>query len=776
MATSLRELKEVALEHARWAVNADLEHDVQLGYTYYIETGQLLLRIVKLEPDGPEKQSFLHKAREYISRAEHLRKLCEIVWRDKTYATSRDLSNRIDYAAMLLDRANDEEKSSAYVQALDLYIAAAEILMKVVQDPDISPQLKQTAVGKAKQSIMSAERLKPIVRQINSSESTGSKSQDIVPMFNQHDLEIIKAASIVNNLIFLPWMAEDSKDTHFMASLFLDPDGLLRLSPKQQKKFLAWKRPSEFITKPQMICFVSGHSIIQETVTDCSFVASMCVAAAYEQRFRSKILTCNIHPQNFDGQPIYNPSGKYVVKIYFNGVARKIVVDDLLPVSRDGSLLCTYSSNRNELWPSILEKAYMKLMGGYDFPGSNSGSDLFMLTGWIPENIYLKEASIYNEDLWMYLFTSFHRGDNLVTIATGPMSDEEADNLGLVQNHSYAVLDIQEECGCRLVLVKNPWNRKRWTGPYSPFDKIHWTPELKKALNFDQLGALQKDDGIFWLSFDSILNIFYSIHVNWNPRNFSCQTILADNWIENPSIISDKFNISSNPQYKLEVADWNDDVTLVLSHHFSKALPENDNFCAIHIYYSNNPSRVFYPDTPDIIGVYSNSPSILVRIPPSKNQFCIVVLSQLHEWQPMTYTLQTYAHSQTQLTRLGQNHQHNFKDRGTLKTSTLKEYVTTLYQIKNETNTPFELTATFECANESPVKMKLGQATESGSWDDHELVETSGDFRHSFCFLDIKNLKGRVYILALLALPQTKEPCDFQINLSTSVPCIVSRI
>jgi calpain-7 len=84
--------------------------------------------------------------------------------------------------------------------------------------------------------------------------------------------------------------------------------------------------------------------------------------------------------------PIYNPEGKYIVKLYLNGNWRGVEVDDYLPVDDYGDPICAYS-NKGKMWVSMIEKAYLKAHGGYDFPGSNSSRDLYILTGWLPERI-----------------------------------------------------------------------------------------------------------------------------------------------------------------------------------------------------------------------------------------------------------------------------------------------------------------------------------------------------------------------------------------------------
>ena len=81
---------------------------------------------------------------------------------------------------------------------------------------------------------------------------------------------------------------------------------------------------------------VAPENVLQDLVCDCSFVSSLVIAAYHEQRFKSRLISSIIFPQGKDGRPLYNPSGKYAVRLWWNGAPRRVVVDDYLPLGRDG--------------------------------------------------------------------------------------------------------------------------------------------------------------------------------------------------------------------------------------------------------------------------------------------------------------------------------------------------------------------------------------------------------------------------------------------------------
>lgn len=175
-------------------------------------------------------------------------------------------------------------------------------------------------------------------------------------------------------------MSVDLRERFLFPLPFSDSDGLLVLAPKQRADLVHWLRLSEISDDPKIVAnaTIDYVSIKQTVVSDCSFVASLAVAALYEMRFGKALISSILYPRNAAGRPVYNPSGKYSVKLHINGVPRKVIVDDRLPVGRHNELLCSHSKNRHEFWVSILEKAYMKVMGGYDFPGSNSVSSVLI--------------------------------------------------------------------------------------------------------------------------------------------------------------------------------------------------------------------------------------------------------------------------------------------------------------------------------------------------------------------------------------------------------------
>jgi len=527
----------------------------------------------------------------------------------------------------------------------------------------------------------------PQVPVTGGSASSSGSSSGSSGMLTPSEVDVLRRTSKIHGRLFLPWVSDQKSERFNYSSSWEDPEGLLPLSLKQSSHLGGWRRPKDFVSggTPIMISQVSPLVITQDLVCDCSFVASLCITAAFERRWRKRLITGIIYPQNAAGTPIVNPSGKYLVKLWANGCERRVVVDDRLPCDRNGSLMTCYSNNKRELWVSIIEKAYMKLNGGYDFPGSNSGIDLYALTGWLPEVVSLKN-DLSNEEaskVWGRLESAHRFGDCLITIATGIMDESESERSGLVPTHAYAVLDVREvsasDAGTpnnlKLILVKNPWARKRWLGNYGASDERHWTPKLKQYLSYDNNIAKNIDNGIFWIDWLSLMKYFRSIHLNWNPQLFKYKTMVHHHWPKSQGPDNDSFNYGPNPQFTLTVDQSTNStnspatVWVLLSRHVTTKESEvnknahdargggsgtghnnsvknkemEDDFIACHIYDSTGGRRVYTPKKPMLQGVYHSDPHILARfdviMKKQKNVFTLVI-SQLRKKHGIDFTLQ----------------------------------------------------------------------------------------------------------------------------------------
>ncbi len=245
-------------------------------------------------------------------------------------------------------------------------------------------------------------------------------------------------------------------------------------------------------------------------------------------------------------KPAVSESGKYTFRMFFNGCWRQVVIDDRLPSSSsDRTIYVVDKRNPLLIWPALVEKAYLKIRGGYDFPGSNSGTDLYTLTGWIPEQIFLQTDDTDLDEIWSRIKTAYDAGDSFVTLGTGNISPEEQETLGLVKEHDYAILDMKVESGSRQFLVKNPWvDSLIWTGAgLSTTIQTH-TP------GFSSASGQAAMSNTFWIGFEDVLQHFESLYVNWNPTLFKHRQDHHFTWEVPDKTV--QLALTRNPQYSVK--------------------------------------------------------------------------------------------------------------------------------------------------------------------------------------------------------------------------------
>ena len=124
-------------------------------------------------------------------------------------------------------------------------------------------------------------------------------------------------------------MSQDLKERFAFPLPFSDKHGHLSLAPKQKAKLVKWARPDEFMSStPSVVSSdtLSAFLVKQTVVSDCSFVASIAISAQHERKHGKKLITSIIYPQDKTGTPVYNPCGKYMVKLRINGITRKVII------------------------------------------------------------------------------------------------------------------------------------------------------------------------------------------------------------------------------------------------------------------------------------------------------------------------------------------------------------------------------------------------------------------------------------------------------------------
>jgi len=178
------------------------------------------------------------------------------------------------------------------------------------------------------------------------------------------------------------------------------------------------------------------------------------------------------------------------------------------------------------------------------------------------------------------VYKSFSYGDVLVTIGTGKMSQETESNLGLAGEHDYAVLDLKEVNGKKLLLIKNAWLKATaWKGyrvaeqapneatetHNSDLDDDEWASAPSAVSDDEPNGIISRlnkstksDDlspGTFWMELDSVFQDFECIYLNWNPGLFKHRQDIHFTWdlsLESTNGRSPQGSFNSNPQYVVD--------------------------------------------------------------------------------------------------------------------------------------------------------------------------------------------------------------------------------
>ncbi|KAL2849170.1 hypothetical protein BJY01DRAFT_211165 [Aspergillus pseudoustus] len=695
----------------------------------------------------------------------------------------------------LIDRALKAERdvSSAVSQprALEAAIDAAEYYMRALTLTTSSKD-RNVLDAKCKEWLTRAEKLKE-ADDWRAAVQSRDKSSVIRPLTSTRSLTtrekiILLEGTKLNGFLFPPWKADpgfgEFERTADEDGLFTDkPD--LHLSFLQRDIFAGWKRPHELLSDhvdqsgvplAPVMTITGKTDLVQDVLTDCSVVASLCATTSRTERGIDENLLPVVYPCIYGPKPELSPSGKYIFRFYFNGCFRKVVIDDRLPSSNDSRSLYMIDRNRaNFIWPALVEKAYLKLRGGYEFPGSNSGTDLWVLTGWIPEQVFLHNDDVTADQIWSRLFKSFHSGDVLLTIGTGKLTEKEQKEQGLVGEHDYAILDMKESKGRRRILVKNPW---------AGADVVYPAYFTEQEHNPDSPSL---SPGSFWMDCGKVLQNFENLYLNWNPALFKYQEDIHFTWdLEIDKGMAGCF--VKNPQFAV-VNEQGGTVWILLGKHFrtlesctSSTHDDENGFISLYVFKGGK--RVSLSDGAIHRGPYVDSPNTLMRLDmPPQTTYTVVVSEESLPPVSQNFTISAFSTSPVQISHAPNKYMCVNKVQGSWTPSTAGGNAESARysvnpQFSLEIIDPTDVSLVLEPSDSelaTHVKLFYSDGKRIARVRSRDIVANSGDYRRGGSLAGKKELEAGKYTIVVSTFAPDQLG-SFTLWVSANIPCEVKQL
>ncbi|KAH3746275.1 Calpain-type cysteine protease DEK1 [Pelomyxa schiedti] len=323
------------------------------------------------------------------------------------------------------------------------------------------------------------------------------------------------------------------------APVFTDeefPASFSSISPTQaaqgKNAAIVWKRPLEISSKAVLFNRPVSGSPVLGRLGDWWFVGAM--AAVFCRR---KEIIVRMFGRT--------PDGGYTVNFSYNGHPVSIKVDDQIPCSTaTGRPIFASSTNENEFWPCIVEKAYAKLRGSYEAMSKGTLADGFVdIAGGVPLQVNFADLGGAPQ---IAAKMKYYLSMNWIVTATKATA-LSFNTTGVNEGYPYVVEAVSDVLGVPLIKVWNQWQRGDWEGEWSNCSP-KWTPELRT-----KFGISETTIDSFCLTPEEFVATFDHFDVCCvSPKEF----VTEGDWkVESAGGCSNHATWGNNPQYSLSCGE-----------------------------------------------------------------------------------------------------------------------------------------------------------------------------------------------------------------------------